>query len=118
MQFDDDEITSEYRINNGVITNPGKFEGEPPWVPLLWDRVLSGFSDKSVHDGTMAIDAFALDDSIAALTGMRPTPGSFIALWSSDDGFVSHMIMSEDELDQCEGFDVPDFEEMEFDSGH
>lgn len=101
---DDEYDTNEY----GVISNPGKFESEPPWVPQLWDRVMSGFSDVSVHDGSMAIDAFRLDSGLAALTGLEPDPDRFVCLWSDDNGFVSHMLMSEDELYQCEGMPVED----------
>lgn len=99
MRTYDDEY--EYDLSEN-IKSPGKFEGNPPWVPLLWDRVMSGFSDISLHDGTMAIDAFRLDKEIAALTGLEADPGRYVALWSSDDGFVSHMVMSEDEINACE----------------
>jgi hypothetical protein len=109
-QYDDEYEVSE---ESNSITSPGKFQGNPPWVPLLWDRVQSGFSDISLHDGSMAIDAFRLDKEIAALTGLEPNPGAYVALWQSDDGFVTHMVMSEDEINACEP-DTDDFEYLEF----
>lgn len=99
----DDEFECDDR---NLITSPGKFEAEPAWVPLLWDRVMSGFSDESVHDGSMAIDGFNLTPEIAALTGLEAHPDRLVCLWSDDQGFVSHMIMTREEFNQCEGFDI------------
>lgn len=84
----------------------GKFESEPDWVELLWDRVLSGFSDKSVYDGSLAIDGFRLDAEIAALTGYDLDETKMVCLWENDQGFVSHAVLSEVQLDECEGMDV------------
>jgi hypothetical protein len=36
------EIENLYRVENGVIRSPGKFEGEPVFVPYLWDWFLEG----------------------------------------------------------------------------
>lgn len=102
--FDDELDTDEY----GVIVNPGKFEGEPSWVKQLWDRALSGFSDETVHDGSMAIDAFKLDAGLAALTGLDASPDHYICLWSDDNGSVNHMLMTQDQLFACEGMPVED----------
>ncbi len=120
--FDTDD--TDFTVTNGIIMNPGKFEQEPSWVPMLWDRVLGGFSDVSVHDGTMAIDAFRLDSNLAALTGLEPSPGRVLCLWSDDNGFVNHMVMTEDELHACEGQDDfvsavdPDFDGFDFNAGY
>lgn len=112
----------DYKIVDGRIVSPGKFEGEPAWILTLWDMVLGGMADVSVHDGTMAIDGFELDERTAALVGMEARPGHYVCLWSDDQGFVSHIVMSEQELNNCEGFDVPDgdsdlFVDSDFDYG-
>jgi len=39
------QIESEYRIEAGVIRNPGKFELQPLWVPALWNIAMEGFAD-------------------------------------------------------------------------
>lgn len=108
----------------------GKFSGEPFWVAMLWDRVLSGFSDKSVYDGSLAIDGFQLTPEIAELTGYSADPGRFVVLWESDDGFVNHTTLTSQELDDCEGFSVeeptgdwmpgvdPDFDEIGGEAGY
>lgn len=102
--FEDEFDTDEY----GIISNPGKFEGEPSWVTQLWDRALGGFADETVHDGTMAIDAFKLDANLATLTGLDASPDHYICLWSDDNGFVNHMLMTQDQLFACEGMPVED----------
>ena len=34
----------------GVITSPGKFEGEPAYVPYYWDKGLDGWADDEPDD--------------------------------------------------------------------
>lgn len=84
----------------------GKFEGEPHWVELLWERALSGFSDEQVYDGSLQIDGFKIDANISELTGYDIDETRYVCLWENDDGFVSHMVLSYDELISCEGFHV------------
>lgn len=99
---------SDFVIKNGVIVTPGKFEGEPEWILTLWEMVMSGMADESVHDGSTAYDAFKLDAKTAALTGYPQRNDAYVVLWSDSQGFVSHMTMTEDQLFACEGFDVED----------
>jgi len=41
------ETLEAYNVNeSGVITSPGKFEGEPIFAPALWVAALEGFSDR------------------------------------------------------------------------
>lgn len=45
------DILANYAVDSrGVIRSPGKFEGEPLWVPALWEIALDGFADSD--DGT------------------------------------------------------------------
>ncbi len=41
-----EEILKQYTVKDGRITNPGKFEGQPIFVPLLWNMALDGFADR------------------------------------------------------------------------
>lgn len=47
-----------------AVRHPGKFQGEAPYVPYLWDLVVSGeagdFDDRSEYDGTVV---FWIDDA-------------------------------------------------------
>src|SRR5688500_16617359 len=76
-----------YKVENGFVVSPGKYEGEPEWVVTLHEMCLSGMADHSVHDGSMAIDAFELDADTAKLTGLEARPGTYVCLWSDDSGF-------------------------------
>lgn len=40
------EIEREYKVVDGVIRSPGKFEGEPVYAPYFWDAFLSGMVDE------------------------------------------------------------------------
>ena len=89
-------------IKHGRILSPGRFQNEPEWITELWDLILSGMSDVSLHDGSTAYDAFEIDQEIADLTGYRPREGSYVVIWSNDQGFVTHMVMDQAALDAIE----------------
>jgi len=42
------EIEDQYTVENGIIQDPGKFEGEPLWSPYFYDLYLNGCAD---YDG-------------------------------------------------------------------
>ena len=50
---------SDYHNDGQRITQPGKFEGEPLWVPEFWQAGLEGFADDD--DGEYY--GFTLSDS-------------------------------------------------------
>jgi hypothetical protein len=102
------KIISKHSTELKGFTMPGKFEGEPKWVEILWDLVLSGMSDNTVHDGSTAYDGFLIDGKIAELTGYSEDPTRYVVLWESDNGFVNHTTMSLNEFIDIEGFDVED----------
>lgn len=108
--------TEEFKVVNGIIKNPGKFEGEPYWMPTLWDMVLGGMADESLHDGTTAYDAFKVDSDLSIMTGL-PVQDAFLVIWSDEQGFVNHMIMNQNELDNIEPvtLDDPDLIDSDFD---
>jgi hypothetical protein len=77
------DIEAEYTIENGVIRNPGKFEGEPIYAPYFWDALLNGFAD-SDDDGVAVFDIEASDiEQFPELANVER-----IALYESDQGFV------------------------------
>lgn len=111
-----DEVTQDYKVRDGIIVSPGKFEGEPYWMPTLWDMVLGGMADESLHDGTTAYDAFKVDSDLSIMTGL-PVQDAFLVIWSDEQGFVNHMIMNQNELDNIEPvtLDDPDLIDSDFD---
>lgn len=104
------------KVENGRIVSPGKFQGEPEWILDLWEKVLSGRSDVSLHDGSTAFDAFEIDDHISELTGYRPNKGTYIVLWSDDKGFVNSMVMDQAALDAIEAPESGELLDSDFDN--
>lgn len=91
------ECTSEYTLthadgstesftvrgNPPIIADPGKFEGEPVWVPYFWAIGLSGFADRD----SGAVYGFNLTPEDRArfpeLKGRRT-----VRIGTNDSGFV------------------------------
>ena len=70
------------------IKQPGKFEGEPIWAPVFWDRVLGGEADDvSVNEETTYAVITVTDEDIAAYPALRNIHS--IWLWKTDQGFVN-----------------------------
>jgi len=48
-----EEILQNFAVNKyGIITNPGKFEGEPLYAPHFYDMILDGGSDLDFYDNS------------------------------------------------------------------
>jgi len=46
------EIYQTYKVRDGVIHSPGKFEAEAVYAPYFWEIVLCGLADQEeYHDG-------------------------------------------------------------------
>lgn len=54
------EILTEYNFKYCLITNPGKFEGEPVYSPYFYDQLLNGFADED--DGELAVFKLVEED--------------------------------------------------------
>jgi hypothetical protein len=105
------------KVVNGFVTTPGKFEGEPEWIIPLFEMTLSGLSDETLHDGTTAYDAFQCTEEMERLTGVPAKDGNYIVLWSDSQGFLSHMIMDEQMMNNLESFHVEEPTLEYFDTG-
>lgn len=104
--------TNDYRIINGRIANPGKFQGEPRWVPYFYDLE----DDLQVEDGACVVcRAFQLTPE--ERQRFPELKGVFaVVLAETDDGFVTgHTFATSYELgvfiNECE----LDAEEVEHD---
>ena len=74
---------------NGRITQPGKFEGEPIFVPYYWDVAMNGFADSD--DGkvfgfrfTAAGDDFEVWPELKRWLGRKRS----MKLYEDSQGFV------------------------------
>lgn len=87
------EIEETYQIGDGgphsapVIRSPGKFEGEPIYVPYFWDEYLNGGADEEDEDGVLIFIVTEEDrDQFPELkTGDR------IGLVQTSDGFINEL---------------------------
>lgn len=75
----------------GVIVAPGKFEGEPIYVPYFWDLVLDGNSNDTIDD-----DGNLYSEILISREDRERFPeipeGSKIVLWEDSNGFVHHSV--------------------------
>jgi len=76
-------VEQDYEVKDGRITSPGKYEGEPVWVPAYWDAAMCGCADDEENGAvSFTIDA----DDVALwpeLSGVER-----IVLWQDEQGFV------------------------------
>ena len=74
----------QFNTRNGIITNPGKFEGEPVWVPYFWDCYLDGGAE---HDDEHVLVFDVTDEDRAKFPGMLDDVAQ-VRLYESEIGFV------------------------------
>lgn len=109
--------SEDYKVVNGVIVSRGKFEGEPSFMPTIWDMVLGSMADESLHDGTTAYYGFKIDEKLSAVTGMPAQDDAYLVVWSDSQGFVNHMVLNHQQMMELEpsDFDSPDIIDADFD---
>ena len=92
------EIEKAYDVNDsGVITSPGKFEGEMVYVPYFWDIVLNGGADENLSDNGVNVDRIVIiGDDITEFDDVLSLDDvdCSIDLWEDDSGFVHAHINS------------------------
>lgn len=86
------------------MKNKNIFESEPSFVRNLWVRALAGKADESVYDGSNLIYGFELTPELSEETGYIADGSQYVCLWQNDEGYVSHLVMSYNDLCACEGF--------------
>lgn len=83
-----EEIFRDYKVVNGAIRSPGKFEGERVYVPYFWELFLDGFAEEDDGDIlTFTITQEDLDE-FPELVEDKYAVGDELYLRERDDGFV------------------------------
>lgn len=78
-------------VFESIERHPGKFEGNPLFIAMLWERAAEGFSDDTLDDGETPISVFKVDSEFAAeFPGTKE--GTVICIWEDDNGFVYYAI--------------------------
>lgn len=76
-----------------MVPGPGKFEGEPTFVPHFYDVMLDGASDVSMFDGDTPVEIFIVDaDDVRKFPDLEGTYA--VAIWESEQGFVYHQALA------------------------
>lgn len=94
------EIIGYSLDKNQYVSDPGKFEGEPAYVPYCWQFYLDGFEDDTVYCGSNHYSVYFVDNDLRAkfpdLLGLKDFA---VVLWQSDQGFVNSECFSKDQYD-------------------
>ena len=90
-----DRLLNEYTVVNGMITNPGKFEGEPLWVAYYMEI---GDPDETLYGGNggqMYLAWYPDKDEQAAFPELDKAAA--VVLIEREAGFVDSMKFMSDE---------------------
>jgi hypothetical protein len=80
-------MTTESKMNR--ITRPGKFEGEPTFVPYFWDAILEGSGDEDFEvDGCMWTSLAVNPEDVARFPELHNI--KLVALSEDSQGFVTY----------------------------
>lgn len=80
---------NEYTVSeHGTITNPGKFEGQPAWVPKAWEMALLGtWEQEGSVDTGMHYCYTEADQELIDELGLDPDTHC-VVIMTDDQGFV------------------------------
>jgi len=84
-----DKILSEYEVNgHGIITSPGKFEGEMLYMPYFYEMMLCGMDDAVVYDGRQLLYSVfeVFDEDLQLFPELEGR--TEIRLAENDQGFI------------------------------
>lgn len=76
--------TAEYKVAGGIITSPGKYQGEPAWVPYLDNQD----ADQDFYDGADTLYRAYKVSKIDKEYHPALRDVFAVVLHESDDGFV------------------------------
>ena len=74
----------DWDLKDGIIQNPGKFEGQPLYVVYYWDAYINGFADRD----NGKILGFDITDEDREYFPEIPKRKRTIKLYCDDMGFV------------------------------
>ena len=90
-------IREEYDVVDGIIRNPGRFEGEREWVPYYWELAMNGEGEdvaEYTDDGEIAGEIafrFTVDSDEADAFGLEC--GATVEVFQDSQGFVIGTVM-------------------------
>ena len=91
-------IREEYNVVDGIIRNPGRFEGECEWVPYYWELALNGDGeDVSEYDEEgdpvgCFVTRFTVDYEESDVFGLEC--GAMVEVFQDSQGFVTGTVLA------------------------
>lgn len=97
-------ITNAAEASSPRITEPGKFEGEPRYVPNMWDMVLDGcYAEDLCIPGDTTDTLYSLitlaPEDVERWPELRGVHS--VVLWETDQGFVRHYLVAKGYNECC-----------------
>ncbi len=73
-----------------TVSTPGKFEGEPAYVPYFWEYILdTGSGDDEIWENDVPVDVLIVDKHDRT-TFPELADVEVVLIWENDQGFVLH----------------------------
>jgi len=87
------ELLADYDWNEqGIITSPGKFQGQMIYMPAAWDIYMNGFSDDEYDEHEVLVSTVEIDstDWPEVKRDHRLAEGRWylVRFYEDDQGFV------------------------------
>jgi len=96
---------NEYKVENNRIVSPGKFEGEHPVIPELWDKALNGCADDETFEGNILYSLFSIGkEETKKYPDLIELEVCYIRLWETDFGFVMSEFYNPSNIDELNFF--------------
>lgn len=111
------EIESEFDVRDGVIKDPGKFEGEPVYAPYFYDLWLESGADEDMYglDGVEHSIFFVSDEDRAQFPELKDVEA--IHVWEGETGFFNTEAVTREEWEAFKAQHESD-EDEEFAESH
>ena len=94
------EILGYALDENNCVSDLGKFEGEPAYVPFLWDYYMNGFEDDYIYCGSDYYSIYFVDNDMRAkFPDLLNLDDFAVVLWETEQGFVNSKCYTKAEYD-------------------
>jgi len=103
--MDRKEIEKDYRVVDGIIHHPGKFEGEPVWAPHFYEAFSEGWGDEYIfgYDGNTTVHSIITLSPTDREQFPELDPETIaVHCWEDPSGFFSVETLTKDEVLELE----------------
>ena len=85
------KICDQYKVNDGYIVSPGKYEGEAIYIPYFHEMALHGFANETDYGPDEYSTVYDYFDVIEKDVELFPELRDItrVCIWEDDNGFVN-----------------------------